>query len=156
MAKVVFNTENYSILKWKFLLKKCFFSFWKEQNLFLFVCLFSKKCRFLNQYQPAVHQLSDPVALLFDRYYFKPWAFFYVCRVIYQKREEWFIWNIKSLIIVKEIQSKISQNFMLIRITHQNLLHDGDFFCFLLMNYYHNHKIVFTNNTALSLGVGLG
>lgn len=24
------------------------------------------------------------------------------------------------------------------------------FFCFLLMNYYHNNKIVFTNNTALS------
>lgn len=78
MTKVVFNTENYSILKWKFLLKKCFF-FLFERNKTLFVCFFffgQKKCRFLNQYQPAVHQLSDPVALLFDRYYFKPWAFF--------------------------------------------------------------------------------
>ena len=42
---------------------------------------------------------------------------------------------LKALMILKEIQSKSSPNFMIIRITHPNLLHGSDFLCFLFMNY---------------------
>ena len=42
---------------------------------------------------------------------------------------------LKALMILREIQSKSSPNFMIIRITYPNLLHGSDFLCFLFMNY---------------------
>ena len=42
---------------------------------------------------------------------------------------------LKLLIILGEIRSKNSQNFMIIKITFPNLLHGSDFLCFLFMNY---------------------
>ena len=42
---------------------------------------------------------------------------------------------LKALIILGEIQSKSSPNFMIIRITCPNLLYSGDFLYFLFMNY---------------------
>ena len=41
------------------------------------------------------------------------------------------IWLLKALMILREIQSKSSLNFMIIRITYPNLLHGSDFLCFL-------------------------
>ena len=45
------------------------------------------------------------------------------------------IYLLKPLIILGENQSKKSPNFMIIKITYPNLLHDCDFLCFLIMNY---------------------
>ena len=49
---------------------------------------------------------------------------------------ECLIWLLKVLIMLREIQSKTSPNFMIIRITHPNLRVNGnDFLCFLFINY---------------------
>ena len=48
---------------------------------------------------------------------------------------EFFLWLLKPFIILGEIQSKSSQNFMLIKIRYPNHRHGSDFFCFLFMNY---------------------
>ena len=45
------------------------------------------------------------------------------------------IWPLKPFIILGEIQSKSSQNFMLIKIRYPNHRHGSDFLCFLSMNY---------------------
>ena len=47
---------------------------------------------------------------------------------------EFLIWFHKPFIILGEIQSKSSQNFMLIKIRYLNHRHCGDFLCFLFMN----------------------
>ena len=47
---------------------------------------------------------------------------------------ECLIWLLKALIILKEIQSKPSDNFMIIRITYPNLLSSNDFLYFLLIS----------------------
>ena len=49
---------------------------------------------------------------------------------------EFLIYSLKLLIILGEIRSKSSQNFMIIKITFLNLLHGSDLLCFGLMNYY--------------------
>ena len=46
---------------------------------------------------------------------------------------EFLIWLLKPFIIFGEIQSKSSQNFMLIKIRYPNHPHGSD--CFLFMNY---------------------
>ena len=51
------------------------------------------------------------------------------------KHYEFLIWLLKPFIILGEIQSKSSQNFMLIKIGYPNHRHGSDFLCFLLMNY---------------------
>ena len=48
---------------------------------------------------------------------------------------EFLIWLLKPFIILGEIQSRGSQNFMLIKIRYPNHRHGSDFFCFLFMNY---------------------
>ena len=48
---------------------------------------------------------------------------------------EFLIWLLKPFIILGEIQSKSSQNLMLIKIRYPNHRHSCDFLCFLLMNY---------------------
>ena len=48
---------------------------------------------------------------------------------------EFLIWLLKAFIILGEIQSKSSQNFMLIKIRYPNHRHGSDFLCFLFMNY---------------------
>ena len=48
---------------------------------------------------------------------------------------EFLIWLLKPFIILGEIQSKSSQNFMLIKIRYPNHRHGSDFLCFLFMNY---------------------
>ena len=45
------------------------------------------------------------------------------------------VFDMASQMILREIQRKSSPNFMIIRITHPNLLHGNDFFCFLFMNH---------------------
>ena len=50
-----------------------------------------------------------------------------------------FVWLLKPLlifIILGEIQSKILQNVMLIKIRYPNHRHGSDFRCFLFMNYW--------------------
>jgi len=46
-----------------------------------------------------------------------------------------FIWLLKPFIILGEIQSKILQNDMLIKIQYPNHCHGSDFLHFLFMNY---------------------
>ena len=41
---------------------------------------------------------------------------------------------LKSLIILEEIQSNSSRNFVIIKILFANLLHGRDFLCFFLMH----------------------
>ena len=48
---------------------------------------------------------------------------------------EFLIWLLKPFIILGEVQSKSSQNFMLIKIRYPNHRHGSDFLCFLFMNY---------------------
>ena len=48
---------------------------------------------------------------------------------------EFLIWLLKPFIILGEIQSRSSQNFMLIKIRYPNHRHGSDFLCFLFMNY---------------------
>ena len=48
---------------------------------------------------------------------------------------EFLIWLLKPFIILGEIQSKSSQNFMIIKIRYPNHRHGSDFLCFLFMNY---------------------
>ena len=48
---------------------------------------------------------------------------------------EFLIWLLKPFIILVEIQSKSSGNFMLIKIRYPNHRHGSDFLCFLFMNY---------------------
>ena len=48
---------------------------------------------------------------------------------------EFLIWLLKPFIILGEIQSKSSQNFILIKIRYPNHRHGSDFLCFLFMNY---------------------
>ena len=48
---------------------------------------------------------------------------------------EFLIWLLKPFIILGEIQSRSSQNFMLIKIRFPNHRHGSDFLCFLFMNY---------------------
>ena len=48
---------------------------------------------------------------------------------------EFLMWLLKPFIILGEIQSKSSQNFMLVKIRYPNHRHGSDFLCFLLMNY---------------------
>ena len=48
---------------------------------------------------------------------------------------EFLIWLLKPFIILGEIQSKSSQNFMLIKNRYPNHHHGSDFLCFLFMNY---------------------
>ena len=48
---------------------------------------------------------------------------------------EFLIWFLKPFIILGEIQSRSSQNFMLIKIRYPNHRHGSDFLCFLFMNY---------------------
>ena len=45
---------------------------------------------------------------------------------------EFLIWLLEPIIIFGEIQSKSSQNFMLINIRYPNHRHGSDFLCFLL------------------------
>ena len=48
---------------------------------------------------------------------------------------EFLIWLLKPFIILREIQSKSLQNFMLIKIRYPNHRHGSDFLCFLFMHY---------------------
>ena len=48
---------------------------------------------------------------------------------------DFLIWLLKLFIILGEIQSKSSQNFMLTEIRYPNHRHGGDFLCFLFMHY---------------------
>ena len=48
---------------------------------------------------------------------------------------EFLIWLLKPFIILGEIQTTSSQNFMLIKIRYPNHRHGSDFLCFLFMNY---------------------
>ena len=48
---------------------------------------------------------------------------------------EFLIWLLKPFIILGEIQSRSSQNLMLIKIRYPNYRHGSDFLCFLFMNY---------------------
>ena len=50
------------------------------------------------------------------------------------RSEFFFSTNFKTTFF-SQIQSKSSQNFMIIRITNPNLFHASDFLCFLFMNY---------------------
>ena len=48
---------------------------------------------------------------------------------------EFLIWLLKPFVILGEIQSKSSLNFVLIKIRYPNHRHSSDFLCFLFMNY---------------------
>ena len=56
---------------------------------------------------------------------------------------EFLIWLLKPFIILGEIQSKSSQNLMLIKIRYPNHRHSSDFLCFLLMNYEWVWEVLF-------------
>ena len=56
---------------------------------------------------------------------------------------EFLIWLLKPFIILGEIQSKSSQNLMLIKIQYPNHRHSCDFLCFLLMNYEWVWEVLF-------------
>ena len=56
---------------------------------------------------------------------------------------EFLIWLLKPFIILGEIQSKSSQNLMLIKIRYPNHRHSCDFLCFLLMNYEWVWEVLF-------------
>ena len=51
------------------------------------------------------------------------------------RKSEFFFQPSWKQLFFSQIQSKSSQNFMIIRITNPNLLHASDFLCFLFMNY---------------------
>ena len=64
--------------------------------------------------------------------------FLTIFKVFGNRRKHFFeclIKLLKVLIILGEILSQSSQNFMIIKITFLNLLHGSDLHCFGLMNY---------------------